>query len=146
MFKFCLWYRILKNNTLYSTVSSYSDLFNTPNFIPHITFKHSMDKNKAILEYLSNKPNAEYIFKPYGKPYQTTFNGFHAIQQDLSVQGYSYHLHDYHISLAYNTRCKFTREEIDMVEPLDFNIHPRHYSFELWDCHDPNPSLWYKAR
>jgi hypothetical protein len=100
-----------------------------------------MDKNKAILEYISNKPNDNYIFKPHGNPYQTSSNGFHAIQQDLCAEGQYYH-----ISLAYNTRCKFTNEEIKMVEPLDFNIHPRHYSFELWDCHDPIPSMWYKVR
>jgi hypothetical protein len=146
MFKHCLWYRILKNNMLHSTISKYSDTFSTPNFIPHITFKHSMDKNKAILEYLSNTPNPEYIFKPYGIPYQTSFNGFHAIQQDLSVQGFSYHLHDYHISLAYNTRRKFTMEEISTVEPLLCKIYPKDYRFELWDCHDPNPSVWFKMR
>jgi len=139
MFKYCLWYRILKNNTLYSTVSKYSELFNTPNFIPHITFKHGMDKRTAIMEYHRLKtPNADYTFKPYGRPYQTSSNGFHAVQQDLCAEGQN----SYHISLAYNTRRKFTNEEIDMVEPLDFNIHPRHYSFELWDCHDPSPSMW----
>ena len=52
MFKFCLWYRILKNNMLNSTVSKYSDLFNTPMFVPHITFRHSMDKNTADIEYI----------------------------------------------------------------------------------------------
>ena len=91
MFKFCLWYRILKNNMLNSTVSKYSDLFNTPIFVPHITFRHSMDKNTADIEYINNKKHPNYIFKPYGRPYQTSFDGFHAIQQNVSVQGYSYH-------------------------------------------------------
>ena len=146
MFKFCLWYRILKNNTLNSTVSKYSDLFNTPIFVPHITFRHSMDRDIADMEYHDNKKNTKYIFKPYGRPYQTSFHGFHAIQQDVSVQGYSYHLHDFHISLAYNTKRKFTLEEIEMVEPLICKIYPKDYGFELWDCYDKNPSGWFKVR
>ena len=51
MFKYCVWYLVNEGHPVYKMMSTYSSLFKTPTFPPHITIQSKLNKSEAIATY-----------------------------------------------------------------------------------------------
>jgi len=150
MFGKCLWFRytgwLPDINLIILNISKQLNSFNYPS---HITIRANVASNelRSIVSYYRSIPKP---FFTVGKLTQTVAvgsqgNKFYALQRALYLNGSTFQVSTYHMSLAYRINKEFSAEELTYVDTMTKNIHKINgsdLSIELWDCQHLYPSQW----
>lgn len=148
MFKYCVWYLVNERHPVYRMMSTYSSLFKTPRFPPHITIQSKLNKSEAIATYNRYLSVDKPVFTSHGHPKITheKFPGnldFYAIEQPLNTNGA--YVEGIHLSLAYRINNTFTPMELAHT-----TFVPRIYSTDLsiciMKCDSEDPSEWERIK
>ena len=150
MFGTCLWFRYVgwlpDINLIIRNIAQQLKSFSFP---AHITIR----SNVAQTEIHSIVPYYRSIPKPFftvGKLKQTVTvgshgNKFYALQRDLYLNGSTFQVSTYHMSLAYRINKEFSSQEMTYVDTMTKNIHKINgtdLSIELWNCQHLHPTKW----
>lgn len=145
MFKHCVWYSIKPHHPIHQCIRQNASIFGTCIFPGHITIKHSLEKDEAMILYDQYKNANVPVFSPYGKLYMSTtyINNrfFFAIEQALSVNGVK--INNIHVSLAYRFDEPFTAMDIALINDVFLqDIRPEDLKICIANCSSENIDDW----
>ena len=140
---YCIWFKLCKDHEINDMIRNLSKKFHTPSFEAHISVEYgirTLPTARALFEAYKKKEKPSFCIQR--TPRVAKMNRAYTIQLDcLQKDEQSGML--WHITTASRLDRPFYYDEVSLVKPKTFLLHPKDYELVLMDCSHKDPGKWH---